>query len=57
MKTMKLSTKLMIGLVVILFGLLLTQAIVSSRDIEKKKEKQEYQEFPVIKGLTKKESK
>ena len=37
MKKMKLSTKLVIALVVILLGLLLAQAIVSNQSIKKQK--------------------
>ncbi len=48
MKTMKLSTKLLIGLVIIIIGLLFAQAIISSREIEKKKEKKEYHGIPGI---------
>ncbi len=46
MKMMKLSTKLLIALVVILLGLLLTQAIVSSNKIEEERAKQGLIETP-----------
>ncbi|MDR1370561.1 MAG: hypothetical protein LBJ72_10645 [Dysgonamonadaceae bacterium] len=49
MKKLKLSGKLLIGLVVIILGLLFVQAIISSHAIEEKKEKKEYLELPVRK--------